>query len=329
MTRTAFCLLLLMLLCTSCAQKGGRAREAAPPSKGHADSLEGFVTSGFGQTFFRPCGSTRIYRAGGDPEAVGELELEYEEIQQGEYGELYARLAGGIVADPGENKNTNNTGTISVDELLDIHKVKDGDCAGSGVGVVAREDDSYVVRIEFPLMENKALEMKAADLVAEAVGRLKETAGAPSPEEMRYRVDVRYDTFFRNDRYAGLRFVTSFDTGGAHPVQTIECRNYDMKEGREITAADVFREDADYAARISGEAVAALSAELEDKEGLDWIYQGAGPKAENFKCFTLSEKGLTFHFPPYSVAPYAEGIKEVSVPFDRIRDLLKPPFTEW
>ncbi|NNE99870.1 MAG: DUF3298 domain-containing protein, partial [Pyrinomonadaceae bacterium] len=49
----------------------------------------------------------------------------------------------------------------------------------------------------------------------------------------------------------------------------------------------------------------------------DWIKRGAGAKLENFKSWTITEKGLKFTFDPYSVGPYAAGDFESIVPFEK------------
>ncbi len=43
----------------------------------------------------------------------------------------------------------------------------------------------------------------------------------------------------------------------------------------------------------------------------------------NLSAFTLSPKGITFHFSPYAVGSYAEGYYEVVVPFEELKGILR------
>ncbi|MEJ7712580.1 MAG: RsiV family protein [Pyrinomonadaceae bacterium] len=54
----------------------------------------------------------------------------------------------------------------------------------------------------------------------------------------------------------------------------------------------------------------------------EWIERGAGPQAENYKSWSLTRSGLLMTFDPYSVASYAEGTKEVIIPFAALKNLI-------
>ena len=60
--------------------------------------------------------------------------------------------------------------------------------------------------------------------------------------------------------------------------------------------------------------------EFSDEE---WIKEGAGPKAENYKTFTFNKNTIVFYFDPYVVAAYVAGRQDVIFTFKTLKDILK------
>jgi hypothetical protein len=56
----------------------------------------------------------------------------------------------------------------------------------------------------------------------------------------------------------------------------------------------------------------------------DWVRRGAAPNLDNFTMFNLTDTGLVVTFPPYQVASWADGPKEVTIPWKLVRDILNP-----
>jgi hypothetical protein len=56
----------------------------------------------------------------------------------------------------------------------------------------------------------------------------------------------------------------------------------------------------------------------------DWLNEGAGPKAENFRVFNITKEGLLITFITYQVGSYAEGPSEVMIKYSEIKDLIPP-----
>ena len=101
--------------------------------------------------------------------------------------------------------------------------------------------------------------------------------------------------------------------------------------------ADLFA-DAEDGERALGEyarreLVARRSAKrpLDDAE-LRRLKDGTAPRPENYAVFAIDgegarpARGLVLIFPPYQVAPYADGAVEVAVPSPVFRDLLRPAY---
>lgn len=113
-------------------------------------------------------------------------------------------------------------------------------------------------------------------------------------------------------------------TGGAHGNTGFDALNFLREEDdvRRLELRDVFIEDADLKPVLE-----TVTEELETQQA-SFILDGSVTLTEqDLSVFTLSPKGITFHFAPYQVASYAEGIFEVTVTFGGLEDVLQPEIT--
>ena len=60
------------------------------------------------------------------------------------------------------------------------------------------------------------------------------------------------------------------------------------------------------------------------EELLDWVREGAAPKAGNYRNFLIAKDGLVIVFDPYQVAPGVMGIISVAVPYALLDRLMAP-----
>jgi hypothetical protein len=146
--------------------------------------------------------------------------------------------------------------------------------------------------------------------------------------EVRSMVAGRYVSIVRSD-YG--------NTGGAHPNSDVDTILWDKITAKRISIRPFFKETADDGATLKALAkdlVAALKTEKSKRDipeatDIDW-YKGIEPKLLKLGAVTLApstdptkSSGLTFHFPPTAVGPYAEGGYVAFVPWD----ILKPYLT--
>jgi hypothetical protein len=145
--------------------------------------------------------------------------------------------------------------------------------------------------------------------------------------DVRSVVAGRYVSIVRSD-YA--------NTGGAHPNSDVDTVLWDKIAGKRISIRPFFRETADGGATLKALAkdiVAALKTEKSKRDipetaDMNW-YKGIEPKLLKLGAVTLApstdpnrSSGLTFHFPPYAVGPYAEGSYVAFVPWDKLKPYL-------
>jgi len=126
------------------------------------------------------------------------------------------------------------------------------------------------------------------------------------------------------------------DTNGAHPNSDVDTILWDDTQKKRISIRPFFSEtdDGGVTMRAMLEAViAALKAEkksrgVDDYSGVDW-YKELKPSLTKVGAVALTPStetgksaGLTFHYPPYAVGPYAEGGYAVFVPWETLKPYL-------
>jgi hypothetical protein len=147
--------------------------------------------------------------------------------------------------------------------------------------------------------------------------------------EMRSVVDRRYDSIVRSDY---------MDTGGAHPNSDVNTILWDSAANKRISIRPFFTETADGGATMKAMVKAVLASLTAEKKKRDagetadneW-FKSVEPKLLKIGAVTLApstvsgkSSGLTFHYPPYAVGPYAEGEYVAFVPWETLKPYLTP-----
>lgn len=139
-------------------------------------------------------------------------------------------------------------------------------------------------------------------------------------------------------RYVSIVRFDYMNTGGAHPNSDVDTILWDIDAKKRISIRPFFTETADNGpamkAMLKG-VVASLNAEKKKRDAGDtataeW-YKCLEPKLLKIGAVTLApstvsgkSSGLTFHYPPYAVGPYAEGEYVAFVPWATLKPYLTP-----
>ena len=153
----------------------------------------------------------------------------------------------------------------------------------------------------------------------------------PRPENsMGSDLDISYKIELAQDDLVSVSFsISSYYQGAAHPNSFSEVVNYDLKNGKQLKLADLFKPDAKYLQAISSYCIDDLKKQSNAK-GADGmldessIKSGAAPSPKNYQSWTITRKGLGINFDAYQVGPYAAGPQFVTVPYSLIKDLISP-----
>ena len=225
---------------------------------------------------------------------------------------------------------------------------------------VLKEDDkkqSYSFRAEYPQIINPSGEnavkfnRKIEDLVKKKLKDLKEGDGDGEDEADRKDVEqtlketgrefdsndeINCDALLATDSLISVRCEdSSFEGTMAHPSHEFTVVNFDLKQGRDLKLADLFKPGSNYLKAVSDRSIAALrewnkdSATYTGSQGQPYLEdpafaEGARPKPENYQVWNLTQKGLAITFDYYQLGAYAAGAPSVLIPYDQLKDVLRP-----
>ena len=149
-------------------------------------------------------------------------------------------------------------------------------------------------------------------------------------DDMNNYIDIGYDVEYADDDLISINFGEDTYSGGAHPNHGTFTITYDLKNGRELKLADLFKPGSKYLASIADYATRDLQARKDPDSGenmglaQDVFEDGAKPATDNYLNWNVTKKGLLITFPPYQVSAYAYGTQTVIVPYSQLKDIALP-----
>ncbi|WP_315719265.1 MULTISPECIES: DUF3298 and DUF4163 domain-containing protein [unclassified Bradyrhizobium] len=138
------------------------------------------------------------------------------------------------------------------------------------------------------------------------------------------------------DRYVSVLRDDYMDSGGAHPNSDVNTILWDKAAAKPISIRPFFTETADNGPAMKAMLAAIITSLKAEKKKRDatetataeW-FKGLEPKLLKIGAVTLApsteagkSSGLTFHYPPYAVGPYAEGQYVAFVPWETLKPYL-------
>ena len=143
-----------------------------------------------------------------------------------------------------------------------------------------------------------------------------------------------YKPFWENSFYTTVVFnsdnIVVFENtdfrfeGGAHPNTFYSFYNFNVKNGRIISPADIFIKG--YKTRLDKIGEKKFKEKYNIKEGESLESKGYFLKNKKFHLndnFAIFAKGLLFKFNPYEIAAYVYGAPDVFIPYGELKGLLK------
>ena len=200
------------------------------------------------------------------------------------------------------------------------------------------------VSLDAPIRANAAL---AADSLKEGkvwAAKRRDEAKAAT-KDMPAAISAAHPwTFERNyqirstvgGHYISIVRSDYMDTNGAHPNSDVDTVLWDDAQKKRISIRPFFNETEDGGPTLRAMLAAtidALKAEkksrgVDDYSGVDW-YKELKPSLTKIGAVALTPStetgksaGLTLHYPPYAVGPYAEGGYAVFVPWEKLKPYL-------
>ena len=141
-----------------------------------------------------------------------------------------------------------------------------------------------------------------------------------------------------SDRYVSILRSDYTDAHAAHPSTDVDTILWDKASKKRISIRPFFIESTDNGptmqvilkAVITSLKVEKKKRDSEETATAEW-FKGLEPKLLKIGAVTLApstvsgkSSGLTFHYPPYAVGPYAEGEYVAFVPWETLKPYLSP-----
>lgn len=134
-----------------------------------------------------------------------------------------------------------------------------------------------------------------------------------------------------NENYISFTIIVAGYSGGAHGYESIISFNYDVKNSKELTMADIFPNDPNYLKTVAQYSRKDLRDQFLNKikradfendgdykmtlDGIDsMLIPGTEPTVENFSVFTIEPGFINIYFTQYQVAAYVYGSQMVKMP---------------
>ncbi len=149
-------------------------------------------------------------------------------------------------------------------------------------------------------------------------------------ESMGSDIGIGYTVSLAKDDLISVLFdVSSYESGAAHPNSYSDVVNFDLKNGKLLKLADLFRPGAKYLQTIAAYSISELRKQSKQQGSdsmldEDWIQRGAAADSSNYESWTITKKGVAITFDSYQVAAYAAGPQHVLVPYSALKEIIKP-----
>jgi len=203
-------------------------------------------------------------------------------------------------------------------------------------GEISEETKIFKIEAKIPKIGQEKIDREIKDFVRKTISNFKrenpklpiingQTNGKKPPWKNELWISPKIYVYSKSIK--SVRFDVYQFTGGAHGITNVFTRTFNLKTGKEITWGDLFQHEHNPLEIISPLARSDLKIMLGKMADDKWINEGTSEKnPENYKNWVVEKKGLRIIFSQYQVGPYAIGMPEVLVPWEKINSILKPPF---
>jgi hypothetical protein len=145
-----------------------------------------------------------------------------------------------------------------------------------------------------------------------------------------YSFEAEYEVFYAAGETLSVMLTQHFYTGYLNKDHFNVPLNYDLRRGRQLSLSDLFKPRAKFLEAIASHCLSEFEARGQHYGsgcgvGHDHqVREGAAPKAENYDGWALARNGLLIAFDEYQVGPGCAGMIDVVVPYERLKDMLRP-----
>jgi Deacetylase PdaC/Protein of unknown function (DUF3298) len=146
--------------------------------------------------------------------------------------------------------------------------------------------------------------------------------------EMQYHLGIDYEVLFATPEVLSIDLTIESFTGYLNSDWFSLPFNYDLKTGRPLVLADMFKRRSKFL-----KVLATYCADEFMKRGLNcggggvsdeqWMQKGAKPTKDNYASWNLTRNGIQVTFGEYQVGPGCLGLVKVVVPYKQLQQILR------
>ena len=125
-----------------------------------------------------------------------------------------------------------------------------------------------------------------------------------------------YAVKFNGDGLLSLTIRYYYMAGGAHGSTAMRAYNLDVATGKRMNLNDLFRTDTNYRERLNEW----IREDIRRRGKAHYRFDGIRDSQE----FYLTGEGLVIFYQPYDIASWADGYVRFLIPYDQLRDMLRP-----
>jgi len=144
------------------------------------------------------------------------------------------------------------------------------------------------------------------------------------PPDMKLSADRSYRVIRFDQRIASLQVSTYDFSGGAHEVLGESSLNWDVKNAKPITLADVFKPGSAWRKFVDAYCLKDLHAQIAQRRGSGPEASGIDPVVKDGANWLFAKDHAVVHFTVYAVASFADGEFDVEIPYKVLQPYLRP-----
>lgn len=182
----------------------------------------------------------------------------------------------------------------------------------------------YPEFVGFPDGVTRGLNSRIRETTEKAFDTFLEAYGIEMIEfpELEWSLSLDYTITYYSEDLVSILIENYEYSGGAHGNVYYGVFNYDLRSDnvKPIVLDDLFKSNTQYLTLLT-----ALNLEDLKQQGASWVLDGSVEElTDALGVFNITPRGLLFTFAPYLVGPYAEGVYEVTIPFNKLKNIIDP-----
>jgi len=165
----------------------------------------------------------------------------------------------------------------------------------------------------------KTVEETSKKFIADFADFVKEF---PDVAGNKWNISMQYKVLNNTEKALSLSFNMEGYTGGAHGFRTLTYTNYNPLTGEKLNLEDLISNIDEL--RLIARKIFIEENDLDPKKSLNtqgfWFLDDIFSLNNNF---IISDKGISFHYNQYEIAPYSQGSIDINIPMSELSKLLK------